>query len=33
MRDRWLEATAEKLEEVRARLTGVWGFRLGETFG
>ncbi len=30
MRDRWLEATADDLEEIRARLAEVWGSRLGE---
>jgi hypothetical protein len=30
VRDRWLEATAEELEEVRARLAEVWGSRLEE---
>jgi hypothetical protein len=29
VRDRWLEATAEELEEVRARLAELWGSRLG----
>jgi hypothetical protein len=29
----WLQATAGELEEVRARLVGVWGSRLGEGFG
>ena len=33
VRDRWLEASAEELEEVRARLAEVWGSRLGEGFG
>ena len=28
VRDRWLGATAEELEEVRARLAEVWGCRL-----
>jgi hypothetical protein len=30
VRDRWLEATAGELEEVRARLAEVWASRLGE---
>jgi hypothetical protein len=33
VRDRWLEATAGELEEVRARLAEVWASRLGEGFG
>ena len=32
VRDRWLEATAGQLDEVRARLAEVWGSRLGEAF-
>jgi hypothetical protein len=32
-RDRWLACAAEELEEVRARLAEVWGFRLREGFG
>lgn len=32
VRDRWLGATAEELEEVRARLAEVWHSRLGEGF-
>jgi hypothetical protein len=32
VRRRWLEATADDLEEVRARLAEVWGSRLGEGF-
>lgn len=32
VRDRWLEATAGDLEEVRARLAEVWASRLEEQF-
>ena len=33
VRDRWLQATAGDLEDVRARLAEVWTSRLGEGFG
>ena len=33
VQDRWLACTAEELEEVRARLAGVWGSRIREGFG
>jgi hypothetical protein len=33
VRDRWLEATAGDLEEVRARLAAVWASRLGQGVG
>ncbi len=33
VRDRWLQATADDVEEVRARLAEVWGSRLVEEFG
>ncbi len=33
VRDCWLHATAEDLEEVRGRLAEVWASRLGEGFG
>jgi hypothetical protein len=32
VRDRWLVCTADRLEEVRARLAEVWVSRLAEEF-
>jgi hypothetical protein len=33
VRDRWLQATTDELEEVRARLAELWSPRLEEQFG